>query len=116
MHISLQKRFGWRPRAVLVGLGVLGCCLLATLVHANVSSANVPTAGNNCQESGGKISGRGSTLQSVLQEVLAKAYRDDYCGTTGTEGKTGEAGSARWWPTTTRPLKQSKKGRDRARA
>jgi ABC-type phosphate transport system substrate-binding protein len=93
MDISLQKRFGWRPRAVLVGLGVLGCCLLANLVHANVSSANVPTAGNNCQESGGKISGRGSTLQSVLQGVLAKAYRDDYCGVTGVEGGVGEAGS-----------------------
>jgi ABC-type phosphate transport system substrate-binding protein len=93
MDISLQKRFGWRPRVALVGLGVLGCCLFANLVHANVSSANVPTAGNNCQENGGKISGRGSTLQSVLQEVLAKAYRDDYCGVTGVEGKTGEAGS-----------------------
>jgi ABC-type phosphate transport system substrate-binding protein len=98
MDISLQKRLGWRPRAVLVGLGVLGCCLLASLVHANVSSANVPEKGNNCVEVGGKISGRGSTLQEVLQAFQAKAYRDDYCGATGPtptqleeEEKHGEA-------------------------
>jgi ABC-type phosphate transport system substrate-binding protein len=98
---KLQKRIGSGPLAVLVGLSVLGCCLLANLMLANASSAAVPTAGLNCKESDGKISGRGSTYQNNLQEEVAKLYRDDFCGNTGTEtaedkvgGKErGEAGS-----------------------
>src|SRR5271155_5018560 len=88
MDMSLQKRFGSGRRALLVGLGVLSCCSLASLMQADASSAaykspaGVPTAGLNCVPSDGKISGRGSTLQEVLQGVFVQAYRDNFCGNT----------------------------------
>ena len=43
------------------------------------------TSGLACVESNGKISGRGSTYQNNLQEELAKDFRNDVCGPTGTE-------------------------------
>jgi ABC-type phosphate transport system substrate-binding protein len=85
MNMPLQRRFGSGPRAVLVGLGVLGCCLLSNLVLAGASSATVPAKGLNCVASDGKINGRGSTYQTVLQQALAEAYRDDFCGNTTKE-------------------------------
>ena len=91
MDTSLQKRSDPRPLAALVGL-VLGCCLLAGLAFASVSSANVPESGLNCVEANGKISGRGSTYQNNLQEELAKGYRDDFCGNTGTETAEDKVG------------------------
>jgi ABC-type phosphate transport system substrate-binding protein len=72
MNMSPQKRVVSGMRAALVALGVLGCFLLATLM----------------------ISGRGSTYQSNAQQKLAQAYRDDFCGNTGTESsEKGEAGN-----------------------
>jgi ABC-type phosphate transport system substrate-binding protein len=91
MDMSLQKRSDPRPLAALVGL-VLGCCLLASLAFAGAASANVPESGLNCVEASGKISGRGSTYQNNLQEELAKGYRDDFCGTTGTETAENKVG------------------------
>src|SRR5271154_5207590 len=92
MDMSLEKRFGSGRRPLLVGLAVLGCCLLAGLMHANASlagtyepPAGAPTKGENCIGSGtsnGKITGRGSTLQEVLQSVFAESYRDSVCGPT----------------------------------
>ncbi len=81
MDISLRKRISARHRAVLAGLGVLGCCVLANLVLTDVSSAAVPT-GLDCQYKDGKISGRGSTYQTVLQDDLIAAYNNDFCGVT----------------------------------
>jgi ABC-type phosphate transport system substrate-binding protein len=80
MDISLQKRTSARYRAVLAGLGVLGCCVFANLMFADVSSAAAP-AGIDCAASDGKISGRGSTYQSLLQGDLIAAYTSDFCGT-----------------------------------
>jgi ABC-type phosphate transport system substrate-binding protein len=91
MDMSLRKRLVSGPLALLVGLGVLGCTI-ANLVLADASSAAVPPSGNNCVESDGKISGRGSTFQKVLVTDLAGLYRDDFCGKTGTE--TTEKGAA----------------------
>ena len=79
MDISLQKRFSARRRAVLAGLGVLGCCVFANLMLADVSSAAVP-GGLDCQAADGKISGRGSTYQTVLLGDLITAYSSDFCG------------------------------------
>jgi len=98
MDMSLQKRLGSGRRALLVGLGVLGCCLLADLIQADVSSAaykapaGVPPSGINCVASDGKISGRGSTLQEALQGVLAQGYRDSFCGNV-TNSPEDEAGN-----------------------
>jgi ABC-type phosphate transport system substrate-binding protein len=98
MDMSLQKRLGSGRRALLVGLGVLGCCLLADLIQADVSSAaykppaGVPTAGLNCVALDGKVDGRGSTLQTVLQQTFAASYRDSFCGAT-TNSPEDEAGN-----------------------
>jgi len=80
MDMSLQKRFGSGSRALLVGLGLLGCCVLASLVLAQASSAAVPPKGVNCVAADGKISGRGATFQEAVQAKLAEVYRDDFCG------------------------------------
>lgn len=80
MDISLQKRVSSRHRAMLAGLSVLGCCMFANAMFADVSSAAVPTAGVNCVATEGKISGRGSTYQTVLQKAFAEGYANDYCG------------------------------------
>lgn len=101
MEMSLLKRFDSGPLAMLVGLGVLACCLLASLAFATASFAEPPAKGLGCVESNGKISGRGSTYQNNLQEELAKFFRNDVCGPTGVEtaedklgGKErGEAGN-----------------------
>lgn len=82
MDMSLQKRFGSGSRALLA---VLGCVVLASLVFADASSAAVPPTGVNCVASDGKISGRGSTFQSVLLSDYAQLYRDDFCGNTPKE-------------------------------
>jgi ABC-type phosphate transport system substrate-binding protein len=97
MDTTLQKRFDSRPLAMLVGLAVLGCCLLAGLAFADVSSAappKPPETGLNCVEGEGKISGRGSTYQNNLQEEMAKFYRDDFCGKTGTETAEDKVGGS----------------------
>jgi ABC-type phosphate transport system substrate-binding protein len=94
MDMSLQKRFRSGTLAMLVGLGVLGCCVLANLVLADASSAAVPATGLNCKEADGKISGRGSTYQNNLQEEIAKLYRDDFCGNTGTETAEDKVGGS----------------------
>jgi ABC-type phosphate transport system substrate-binding protein len=85
MEMSLQKRFGLRPRALLVGLGVLGCCLLANLVLAEASSAAVPPTGNNCVANDGKISGRGASYQAHAEAFFAELYAQDFCGNTPKE-------------------------------
>ncbi len=79
MDISLQKRISARHRVMLAGLGVLGCCVLACLMFASASSAAVP-GGNDCVASEGKISGRGSTYQTVLQKDISELYTADFCG------------------------------------
>jgi ABC-type phosphate transport system substrate-binding protein len=87
MDMSLQKPFG-RTRPALVGLVVLGCCLLASLMLADVSSAaykpppGVPPAGLNCVASDGKINGRGASYQAHAETIFAEAYRDTFCGNT----------------------------------
>jgi ABC-type phosphate transport system substrate-binding protein len=85
MEMSLQKRFGARSLALLVGLGVLGCCVLASLVLADASSAAVPPQGNNCVASDGKISGRGASYQAHAETFLAELYGQDFCGNTPKE-------------------------------
>jgi ABC-type phosphate transport system substrate-binding protein len=89
MDMSLQERFGSSTRGVLVGLGVLVCFALATLVLADVSAAAVPPTGLNCVASDGKISGRGASVQAHAETAFAEAYRDDYCGNTGSEEPAG---------------------------
>jgi ABC-type phosphate transport system substrate-binding protein len=99
MELALQKHLGSARRVALVGLGVLGCCLLSNLTLADVSSAAEPPAGSKaCQESG-KINGRGSTYQKVLLWNYAELYKQDFCGAVGagTEGPVtlkGEAGNS----------------------
>jgi ABC-type phosphate transport system substrate-binding protein len=92
MEMSLLKRFDSGPLAMLVGLSALVCCLLAALAFADVSHAEAPAKGLACVESNGKISGRGSTYQNNLQEELAKDYRNDVCGPTGTETEQDKIG------------------------
>jgi ABC-type phosphate transport system substrate-binding protein len=88
MDMSLQKRFGRGPRALLVGLSVLGCSVLANLVLANASSAIPPTAGLACQAGGGsqaangKISGRGSSFNAHAEALFSQLYEEDVCGST----------------------------------
>ncbi len=92
MDISLQKRISARHRAVLAGLGVLGCCVFANLTLADVSSAAVPT-GVDCSATEGKISGRGSTYQTVLLGDLSAAYSSDFCGSVTEQYAGDPAGS-----------------------
>src|ERR1700733_4492217 len=88
MDMSLQKRFGFGPRALLVGLSVLGCSVLANLMLANASSATPPAAGLACQNgvgsqaSNGKITGRGSSFNAHAEALFAQLYEEDVCGGT----------------------------------
>ena len=73
MDIAVRKRFILAPLVtLLIGVG-------STLIFADMSSAAVP-AGLGCQSSDGKISGRGSTYQNVLQKEYIKVYSEDFCG------------------------------------
>ncbi len=88
MDISLHKRFGFGARALLVGLSVLGCSVLANLVLAGTSSATPPAAGLACQNGGGsqasngKITGRGSSFNAHAEALFAQLYEEDICGST----------------------------------
>jgi ABC-type phosphate transport system substrate-binding protein len=73
MDIAVRKRFILAPlAALLIGLS-------AILIFADASSAATP-AGIGCQSSEGKISGRGSTYQNVLQKEYIRVYGEDFCG------------------------------------
>jgi ABC-type phosphate transport system substrate-binding protein len=85
MDMSLQKRFVSSTRGALVGLGVLGCFLLVSLVLAETSSAAVPPTGLNCVASDGKINGRGASIQAHAETTFAEGYRDSFCGNTAKE-------------------------------
>jgi ABC-type phosphate transport system substrate-binding protein len=75
MDIAVRKRFILAPLvALLIGLGAV-CCM----VFADTSSAAAP-AGLGCQSTDGKISGRGSTYQTKMQEKYASLYGEDICG------------------------------------
>jgi ABC-type phosphate transport system substrate-binding protein len=74
MDIRLKKGLLAGQLALLIGLCAVGC-----MVFADTSFAAAP-AGVDCQASDGKISGRGSTYQIVLQETYAKDYSEDFCG------------------------------------
>ncbi len=63
--------------ALAVGLGAFGSLATAAVSHA---ATGTPLAGTNCVSSDGKISGRGSTLQSYAQQALTAAYASDVCG------------------------------------
>lgn len=80
MDIAVRKRFILTPLAALV-LGLSAVCFM---VFADSSSAAVP-AGIGCQSSDGKISGRGSTYQTVLLKEYSKAYSEDFCGSVETQ-------------------------------
>jgi ABC-type phosphate transport system substrate-binding protein len=88
MDMSLRKRFGRGPRALLVGLSVLGCSALANLVLADASFAIPPAAGLACQSgngslaSNGKITGRGSSFNAHAEALFAQLYEEDMCGST----------------------------------
>jgi ABC-type phosphate transport system substrate-binding protein len=85
MDMSLHRRFGSGTRALLVGLGVLGCCLLISLMSADASLAAAPEKGVACNATEGKINGRGSTYQTVLLGFYAELYEIDVCGATPKE-------------------------------
>ena len=69
------------PRARLVALAV-GVGALASLATApaSLAAAGTPLAGSNCQSSDGKISGRGSTLQTYALNAFTSSYASDVCG------------------------------------
>lgn len=73
----MKITFSVRARVVALALG-LGAGGL--LVAAPASMAAAPTAGANCQAQDGKISGRGSSLQTWLQYGLIGQYDSDVCG------------------------------------
>jgi len=87
MDIAVRKRFILAPLAALLGLSLI-CCM----VLADTSSAAAP-AGLNCQASDGKINGRGSTYQVVLQETYAKTYNEDFCGSVAEQFEKDPAGN-----------------------
>jgi ABC-type phosphate transport system substrate-binding protein len=97
MDMSLQQRFGRGPRALLVGLSVLGCFVLSNLVLADASYAIPPAAGLGCQAgssqaTNGKITGRGSSFNAHAEALFAQLYEEDVCGATP-EALGGPAGN-----------------------
>lgn len=88
MDIAVRKRFILAPLAVLlIGLSAVFCA-----VFTDTSSAAVP-AGINCQATDGKISGRGSTYQNILQKEYAKVYGEDFCGSVAEQFTADPAGN-----------------------
>ena len=85
MDMSLQKRFAPGPRILLLSLSVLGCCALVSFVHADASLAAVPTAGNACVASDGKITGRGASYQAHAEAFFIEKY-DQLCGSVASQG------------------------------
>jgi len=82
MDMSLHRRFGSGTRALLVGLGVLGGCVLISLMNADVSFAAAPEKGLACNATEGKISGRGASYQAHAEAFFAGLYETDFCGAT----------------------------------
>jgi ABC-type phosphate transport system substrate-binding protein len=93
MDMSLQKRLGFGSRALMMGLGVVACCVLAGLLFADSSSA-IPPAGGGlaCKASDGKITGRGSTFNEHSEAFFSQLYEEDICGSTPEE-QGGPAGN-----------------------
>ncbi len=75
MDIAVRKRFILAPLAALL----LGLSMIFCMVLADTSSAAAP-AGIGCQSSDGKINGRGSTYQNILQKEYIKVFGEDFCG------------------------------------
>ncbi len=80
-----------QPGVAACSTGTISWTALTTdnppAVTGNPGEASVPAGqpltGANCQDTDGKISGRGSTLQLWLQYGLASGYANDVCGTVG---------------------------------
>jgi ABC-type phosphate transport system substrate-binding protein len=85
MDMSLQKRFAPSPRTLLLSLSVLGCCVFVSLVRADASLAAVPTAGNACVASDGKVTGRGASYQAHAETFFIEKY-DQLCGPVVSQG------------------------------
>lgn len=71
---------GLRPRvARIIAVGV-AAAIGAVLAAPSAVLAKPPTAGVSCAGVDGKITGRGSTMQTWLQYDLIGAYAKDVCG------------------------------------
>jgi hypothetical protein len=79
-------------RARLLALAA-GAAVLVPLATAAPSYALVPTAGTNCVNTDGKISGRGSTLQLWLQYQYIGSYASNVCGPVGVDPNANGQGS-----------------------
>jgi ABC-type phosphate transport system substrate-binding protein len=89
MDIAVRKRFILAPlAALLIGLSAV-CCM----VFADTSSAAAP-AGLGCQATDGKINGRGSTYQNILQKEYIKIFGEDYCGNVAEQFAGDPAGTS----------------------
>ena len=89
MNMSLTwTPAGRRQRSMLLGLGVISCCALASLVLAPVGFAAAPGGGSKACQQDGKISGRGASYQAHAENYFAELYREDFCGVVE---KAGEA-------------------------
>src|SRR6202167_4429247 len=89
MDTVVRKRFILTQlAALLIGLSAV-CCM----VLADISFAAVP-AGLDCRYSDGKIDGRGSTMQTVLQREYIKVYGEEFCGNVAEQYTGDPAGNA----------------------
>lgn len=81
MDTSIERRVLAGLRAPLAVLSVACCVTLGSMVLAQTSEAAAPPLGHGigCVASDGKISGRGSTYQNLLQKDFATRYAAE-CG------------------------------------
>jgi ABC-type phosphate transport system substrate-binding protein len=73
MDIAVRKRFSLS--ALVLALSVVGY-----MAFASASAMALAPGGNACVASEGKISGRGSTYQNILQKEYSRVYGEDFCG------------------------------------
>ncbi len=92
MSSSIFRSPRARLVALAVGVAVIGPLAMAAPSLAGTASGGTPVAGTNCVATDGKITGRGSTLQTWLQDDLIGSYTSDVCGPVAAQGITSHAG------------------------
>jgi len=77
MHVLKKRRLSAAALLAAAGIAAYG----ASMISTDVASANVPASPSvNCTASDGKISGRGSTYQTIIMGDWWNDFASDVCG------------------------------------
>src|SRR5271155_1934826 len=90
MQVHRKRRLSAAALVTAFGVAVYGGSMIST----DVASATVPASPSvNCTASDGKINGRGSTYQTIVQGDWLTDFANDVCGSVATQYSGDPSGS-----------------------